>query len=130
MDFKKVQNLFYFFSSHKFFQSVIKKVILYQNCNIYLQLVLWHDWLLYIGYLPGGGVGGIGTVFGLDLPNVVSAVELTPNSTMNTPNSIVKLPHCVNRFNGCIFKTQQIYSLPKILYEKYIFLRTVILEYI
>lgn len=62
--------------------------LLYKICE------LWH--------LPGGGVGGIGTVFGLDLPNVVNAVELTPNNTMNTPNNIVKLPHCVKRFNGCI----------------------------
>lgn len=61
---------------------------------IYKICELWH--------LPGGGVGGIGTVFGLDLPNVVNAVELTPNNTMNTPNNIVKLPHCVKRFNGCI----------------------------
>ena len=52
--------------------------------------------------IPGGGVGGAGTEFGLDFPKVVKAVELTPNNTMNTANSIVKLPHCVNRFNGCI----------------------------
>lgn len=48
----------------------------------------------------GGGGGGGG--FGL-FPNVVSAVELTPNSTMNTAKSIVKLPHCVNRLSGSIF---------------------------
>lgn len=53
-------------------------------------------------YLLGAGVGGGGGGFGL-LPNVVSAVELTPNRIMKTVKSIVKLPHCVNRLSGCIF---------------------------
>lgn len=52
--------------------------------------------------LPGAGVAGGGGGFGL-FPNVVKAVELTPNRTINTAKSIVKLPHCVNLFNGCIF---------------------------
>lgn len=38
----------------------------------------------------------------LDLPNVVKAVELTPNKMMKTPNNMVKLPHCVKRLRGCI----------------------------
>lgn len=46
-------------------------------------------------------VGGGGGRFGL-FPNVVSAVELTPNNTMKTAKSIVKLPHCVNRLSGSI----------------------------
>lgn len=53
-------------------------------------------------HILGGGVAGTGTVFGLDFPKVVKAVELTPNNTMKTTKSIVKLPHCVKRFNGCI----------------------------
>lgn len=36
----------------------------------------------------------------MDLPNVVSAVELTPNRTMKTAKSMVRLPHCVNLFSG------------------------------
>lgn len=39
------------------------------------------------------------------LPNVVRAVELTPNRIMNTPNSKVRPLHWVNFFNGCIFFT-------------------------
>lgn len=35
-------------------------------------------------------------------PNVVNAVELTPNNTIKTVKSIVKLPHCVKRFKGCL----------------------------
>lgn len=47
----------------------------------------------------GGGGGGLGL-----FPNVVSAVELTPNNTMKTANSMVKLPHCVNLLSGSILK--------------------------
>lgn len=53
-------------------------------------------------YSPGFGVAAGGGGFGL-FPNVVSAVELTPNNMMNTVKSIVKLPHCVNRLSGSIF---------------------------
>lgn len=51
--------------------------------------------------LPGGCVGAGGGFGGL-LPNVVNAVELTPNKTIKTANNMVKLPHCVNRFSGSI----------------------------
>lgn len=54
-----------------------------------------------IAYKPVFRVGSGGGGFGL-FPNVVSAVELTPNSTMKTAKSIVKLPHCVNRLSGSI----------------------------
>lgn len=52
---------------------------------------------------PGGGVGAGGCWFWL-LPNVVNAVELTPNNIMKTVKSIVKLPHCVNLLSGSIFE--------------------------
>lgn len=57
--------------------------------------------ILWILHKPVFGVGGGGCGFGL-FPNVVSAVELTPNSTMKTAKSIVRLPHCVNRLSGSI----------------------------
>lgn len=49
----------------------------------------------------GGGGGGGGDCG--DLPNVVNAVELTPNNTMKMANSMVRLPHCVNLLSGSIF---------------------------
>lgn len=49
-------------------------------------------------------MGGCWTL-GLVLPNVVRAVELTPNRTMKTVNSIVRLPHCVKRFKACMVAT-------------------------
>lgn len=49
-------------------------------------------WMWVFEFKPGGNVGGGGGGLGL-FPNVVNAVELTPNNTINTAKSIVKLPH-------------------------------------
>lgn len=71
--------------------------------------------------LPGGCVGAGGGFGGL-LPNVVNAVELTPNKTMKTANNMVKLPHCVKRFSGSISSINYIFLLVTT-FSKYIFIR-------
>lgn len=74
-------------------------VFLFKKCFDFLRGSIQVKYLLN---LPGGCVGAGGGFGGL-LPNVVNAVELTPNKIIKTVNSMVKLPHCVNRFNGSIF---------------------------
>lgn len=46
------------------------------------------------------GVGAPGWLVFLFIPNVVKAVDETPNNTINTANSIVSGPHCRNLSSG------------------------------
>lgn len=77
-------------------------------------------WKLDLNLPIGPGVGG-GLLLGL--PNVVKAVELTPNKIMKTANNMVKLPHCVKRLRGCIFKDLFIYIFILQILCSYILLR-------